>query len=214
MESRHGSQGSTSTFLIGVLLGALIVGILAKIRPFSGEEDLDHYKEVRDFVRERYVEEPDPDELVRIALAAMVESLDEYSRYLSTTAETSTFDRETRGSFTGIGVVFKGPVEGGRVLFPMSRSPAAKAGVRVGDLILSVDGIPLEGKTEAEARGLFKGEVGSIATLKLAGLSGLSFEKLCFAAHLPARATYAEDHLVLRPGFFKAFFKSSITIGN
>ena len=172
MESRHGSQGSPSVFFIGVLLGALAVGILVKIQPFSGEEDLDHYQEVRDFVRDRYVEEPDPDELVRSALAGMVESLDEYSRYLSTHEETSTFDRETQGSFTGIGVVFKGPIEGGRVLFPMGGSPAAKAGVRVGDLIISIDGEPLEGKNEAEARELFRGAVDSIATLKLADLNG------------------------------------------
>jgi carboxyl-terminal processing protease len=165
-------QGSPSAFIGGALLGALLVGVSVQLLRFSEDEDIEHYREVRDFVRQRYIEEPDPDALVRAALAGMVESLDEYSRYLSSDDETSIFDRETRGSFTGIGVVFRGPIEGGVVLFPMGGSPAEKAGVLVGDQILSVDGEPLEGLTEPQARKLFKGPIGSVAILKLVGLNG------------------------------------------
>ncbi|MDE0891470.1 MAG: S41 family peptidase, partial [Planctomycetota bacterium] len=90
--------------------------------------------------------------------------------YFSSDTETSSFNRETQGSFTGIGVVFEGPIEGGRILFPMSGSPAEKAGVCVGDLITAVNGELLEGKTESEARALFTGEVGSTVTLELTAL--------------------------------------------
>ena len=115
-------QGSPSAFIGGALLGALLVGVSVQLLRFSEDEDIEHYREVRDFVRQRYIEEPDPDALVRAALAGMVESLDEYSRYLSSDDATSIFDRETRGSFTGIGVVFRGPIERGVVLFPMDGS--------------------------------------------------------------------------------------------
>jgi len=172
MSSRRGSAEAPIAFVIGVGVGALAAVALAKSPLFSVEDDLAHYREVRNFVLERYVDESDSGELVREALVGMVGSLDEYSRYLSTDTETSSFTRETQGSFTGIGVVFEGPIEGGRVLFPMSGSPAAKAGLRVGDLIVSVDGEPLDGKSQDEARELFTGEEGSVATLALTSLAG------------------------------------------
>jgi carboxyl-terminal processing protease len=172
MESPKRGHWTQSTFLIGLLYGVALGGAIVHFSPFTQEADVDHYREVRDFIHERYVEDIDSDVLVRSALSGMVESLDPYSRYLSTSEETSTFDRETRGSFTGIGVVFRGPIEGGRVLFPMSNSPAADAGVRVGDQIITVDGAPLAGTSETQARALFQGAAGSVATLTLSGLDG------------------------------------------
>jgi len=171
MSPRRGFPEAPIAFILGVGVGALSLGLLSKLSLLSGEEDLAHYREVRDFVLERAVDEPEADLLVREALSGMLASLDEYSRYLSTDMETSSFNRDTQGSFTGIGVVFEGPIEGGRILFPMTGSPAEKAGVRVGDLILSVDGVPLEGKSEAEARALFTGEAGSSAILELKALN-------------------------------------------
>ena len=152
MSTRRGFPEAPIAFAIGVGVGMLSLGVLSKLSLLPTEQDVDHYKEVRDFVLDRSVDEPAPEELVREALTGMVGSLDEYSRYLSSDTETSSFNRETQGSFTGIGVVFEGPIEGGRVLFPMGGSPAEEAGVSVGDLITAVDGVTLAGKTEREAR--------------------------------------------------------------
>ena len=172
MSKRRGFPEAPIAFAIGVGVGMLSLGVLSKLSLLPTEQDVDHYKEVRDFVLDRSVDEPAPEELVREALTGMVGSLDEYSRYLSSDTETSSFNRETQGSFTGIGVVFEGPIEGGRVLFPMGGSPAEEAGVSVGDLITAVDGVALAGKTEREARALFTGEAGSTAILELTALDG------------------------------------------
>ncbi len=170
MSSRRGFPEAPVAFVLGIGVTFLSLGVLSKLSLLPVEEDVAHYKEVRDFVLERSVDQPASDALVREALSGMLGSLDEYSRYLSSDTETSSFNRETQGSFTGIGVVFEGPIEGGRVLFPMSGSPAEKAGVGVGDLITAVNDEPLEGKTESEARALFTGEAGSTVTLTLTAL--------------------------------------------
>ncbi len=99
-------------FALGAALGSLatiawlsVGGKIQLLERWSSDyDDLAHYREVRDFVRERYVGDSDPDTLVRVALTSMVESLDEYSRYYHTNNEIEGFKRETRGSFAGIGI--------------------------------------------------------------------------------------------------------------
>lgn len=182
MSARGGSPGTPLVLALGAALGALatiawisVGGEIQLLERWSSDyDDIAHYREVRDFVQERYVGDSDPDALVRVALTSMVESLDEYSRYYHTNNEIQGFKRETRGSFAGIGIVFMNNYEAGpiQVLFPCEASPASRAGVRVGDLIVSVDGAMLEDLDRQEVRDVFKGEEGSEVTLGVVGLDG------------------------------------------
>lgn len=190
MGSRRGSDAwgvdlgsSWLMFLFGACLGGLgtcawIVwgGSFRVLESWSSSyDDLAHYRRVRNFVLDNYVEEPDPDELVRVALTGMLESLDEYSRYYHTADEIEGYRRETRGSFAGIGIVFSfaiGAENQVHVLFPFEGSPAARAGVRVGDLITSVDGESIVGLPQGQLSTVFIGEEGSTVTLGLVGLDG------------------------------------------
>ena len=169
-------------FALGAAIGSLttiawisVGGSIQLLERWSSDyDDLAHYREVRDFVRDRYVGESDPDALVRVALTSMVESLDEYSRYYHTSGEVEGFKRETRGSFAGIGIVFMNNYEAGpiRVLFPCEESPASRAGVRVGDLIVRVDGVMLKDLNRQGISGVFMGEAGSEVILGVVGLDG------------------------------------------
>jgi len=108
---------------------------------FRGSEDADvaRYRAVRDWVRENYVREVEPAELMDSALHGMVEGLDDYSRYYDH-EQVAALERDTTGRYRGIGVVFRPPLEAGRVLFTLPGSPAELAGLRPGDAILAVDG--------------------------------------------------------------------------
>jgi carboxyl-terminal processing protease len=148
MRDHHDPQRSRRV-LIGLLAGygTLIVVLLAlMVQRLWGEEDLSHYREVRAFVEQTYAGDTDRDELVHDALVGMLDGLDSYSRYYDPVAS-KRLERETRGVFKGIGVVFREPVSPdftGRILFPLPDTPAERAGLAVGDRIVEVDGESVE----------------------------------------------------------------------
>lgn len=118
--------------------GLLTLGALSLWRR-GEDQDLARYREVRDWVRERYVREVADQDLVDAALHGMVESLDGYSRYYDS-EQVAALERDTTGRYRGIGVVFRPPLETARVLFALPGSPADRAGLRPGDSIVAVDG--------------------------------------------------------------------------
>jgi carboxyl-terminal processing protease len=132
-------------FALGTVAGLLLMGAVHDLL-LHRSPDVDLYRDVRDLVTDSFVTEVDPDELVDEALRGMLRSLDPYSRYYSG-EEIARLDRETSGTFTGLGVVFKPPSAERRVLFPVPGSPAAGK-IDVGDRLLTLDGADL---TELDA---------------------------------------------------------------
>jgi len=168
-------QGAT-TFIVGFAAGAaLMLGAQTWLQ--AGEDaDLQHYREVRDFVSANFVRDMDHDALVKDALKGMVGELDPYSRYYDA-VESREVERETRGRFVGIGAVFRGDLSSGQILFPLDGSPAMLAGVRVGDRIQSIDGTPIEGLDRSAIQAALEGELDSIVKLRVIGLDGT--ERTC-----------------------------------
>jgi len=173
--SVHGRTGRSgegiSVFLVGALFGIVLTVLVREVLPSREASDVAHYREVRQFVLDNFVRDVDPDEMVKDALKGMVGRLDEYSRYYDE-VESERVERETKGRFTGIGVVFRTPFESGQVLFPVEEGPAAEAGVRVGDTLLTADGRELTGLTATELRALLEGEVDSQVRLRVRGRDG------------------------------------------
>ena len=130
-------------FGLGALTGVLVTGTFTRIRELDQNPDVALYRVVRDRVEHSFVRHVDREVLVDDALAGMVEGLDRYSHYYGRD-ELEDHDRETQGTYTGLGVIFRTPVEQGQVLFTLAGSPAERAGLRVGDRVLAVDGEPVE----------------------------------------------------------------------
>jgi carboxyl-terminal processing protease len=105
-------------------------------------------------------------DLTYAALRGMLSSLDPHSQFLD---EESFQDiqRETKGEFSGLGIVI-GVKDGGLVILsPMEDSPGGRAGLMPGDRILKIDGRNTEKMTLAGAEKALKGEPGEKARLTL-----------------------------------------------
>jgi carboxyl-terminal processing protease len=160
-----------ATFAFGLLSGVLLALVAEELWPSKLGEDLAQYREVRDFARESFVREVEADELVKLALTGMLRGLDEYSRYYDV-EQSKVLARETQGRFRGIGAIFRRPLGAGRVLYPLADSPAARAGLRVGDQFVMVEGTPLVDLNEAEFRALLSSPPGDSLEATVLGVDG------------------------------------------
>ena len=154
------------------LLVTLVLGV-AKLAPaLSVFDQLDLLVDVRHEIVSNYVEEPKQDEMVRAAVRGMVESLDDpYTVYISPD-ELEPFDKAVRGSFSGIGAEVDIHENRLRIVSPLEDSPAWKAGVMAGDIVLEIDGVSTEGLKITECIQKLTGEEGTDVTIKVRHESG------------------------------------------
>ncbi len=115
-----------------------------------------------------YVDTIKPGELMKVGIDAMLESLDPYTDYIPE-SEIEDFRFMTTGEYGGIGALVQKDSNSIEIAEPYENSPAAKAGIKAGDKILSVDGIALTGKNTDDVGKLLKGQPGT--TVKLSILS-------------------------------------------
>jgi carboxyl-terminal processing protease len=172
-ESRSRKPGrAVLAFVVGAGLG--ISWTLAYQR-MGADPEIDLVRSVRDLVVESFVESVRTDNLTDAALRGMVDDLDRHSRFFAS-GELARLDRETSGEFEGIGVVFRPPSSEGQILFPFPGSPAARAGLRVGDRVLSLDGIGIEYLPEGGLQHAIQLHSGSEVVLRLRALDGTERE--------------------------------------
>jgi carboxyl-terminal processing protease len=158
-----------SVFVLGVAVGLLAALVVERAVRILFDRDLELVRAVRDLTMEEFVHEVEPDELIDDALDGMLSHLDRYSHYYPP-REIAALERETSGEFLGIGVVFRGG-EPGRILFPYPGSPADKAGLRVGDRILSAEGEPVSKMQPEQLQALLHREESELH-LAVEGLEG------------------------------------------
>lgn len=163
---------TAAAFAGGLLLGVLLATGIDFARSAHEEPDIAHYREVRDFVSESFVREVDHEQLLDRALHGLTEGLDPYSRYYDR-EETAELERDMEGRYTGIGAVFKQPIAQGRILFTLPGSPAAQAGLRVGDRLVEIDGVATSTLDEERMRALLGDAQRDILHLVVQGLDGV-----------------------------------------
>ena len=123
-------------------------------------KQLNLFGEVFEKVRSEYVDEVADDTLVESAINGMLTSLDPHSNYLST-KNFNDMKVQTRGEFGGLGIEVS--MENGlvKVVSPIDDTPAARAGLKPGDLITHLDGDAVQGMSLPEAVEKMRGPVNS-----------------------------------------------------
>ena len=116
--------------------------------------------EVMERVKQDYVEPIDDAELFESAIRGMVADLDAHSEYLNAN-EYRDIRISTTGSYTGVGIEVADVNGMLRVITPIAGSPAARAGIRRGDILLAVDG---EAVNAGDRRGTLRRLRGTVGT--------------------------------------------------
>lgn len=137
--------------------------------PSSAAQDYEMMKlfvETYQQIDTNYVRDVDRRELVEAAIRGMLEHLDQYSSYIPRD-DVRRFDQNVEQEFGGVGIQVNGL--GGRltVVSPLPGTPAYRAGVRSGDVIVEVDGQSTEGFNVNDAVKVLQGPPGRPVTLGL-----------------------------------------------
>ena len=139
----------------GILLGALIslnLSAVADKNPSSNLplEELRQFAEVFSKVKADYVEPVEDKKLINEALTGMLQGLDPHSAFLDADAYKD-MQAGTQGQFGGLGIEVA--MEDGlvKVVTPIEDSPAYKAGLKSGDLIMKLDNDQVRGMTLNDA---------------------------------------------------------------
>jgi len=176
MEKSVNTTGLKKVMLIGsgVVLGALIaVGTTVwadkEATPDTAAqsqqvtlplEELRAFVEVFERVSHDYVDKIDDKKLLEGAISGMLSSLDPHSAYLPP-SDFKEMEEHTRGEFGGLGMEVG--MEDGfvKVISPIDDTPAEKAGIKSGDLIIKLGKEPVKGKTLSEAVKVMRGKPGT-----------------------------------------------------
>jgi carboxyl-terminal processing protease len=130
------------------------------------------YDEAMDIIKRDYYRPVDRPALLNDSLDAAVKSLgDRFSNYFSP-KDYRDFSEVTGGAFEGVGMTVEQDPKGLRVISVYKDTPAARGGLKPGDLIVKVDGKSLAGTSSAEATTRIKGPAGTSVSLTLRSRGG------------------------------------------
>jgi carboxyl-terminal processing protease len=174
----------TLWIVVTAFLAAVIVLLSFAPRVLAGNQEaetqrlLSTFFEVFRFVQEHYVDEDkvDPNNLIEGAMRGMFEALDDpHSAYLSP-EEMRDLDDTTMGRFGGVGLIISKIDRGVEVVAPIEGTPAYRAGVNAGDLIVAVDGESVVDLNIDEVLSVLRGEPGSSVTMTIIRGKNLRFD--------------------------------------
>jgi len=164
----------TGLVIFGIWIGGSYPGVVpAGLREsLVGSEEEVFVQEAIDRVGADYYKELPPGELSDLAIGGLVDGLgDRFSTYF-TPAEYRRFQESQNSRFSGIGVSIVPVRKGLKVVNVYKDSPARKAGLGSGDVIVAADGRPLKGLSSEKAASLIKGPKGTTVLLVVDGEGG------------------------------------------
>lgn len=155
---------------LGTIVGA---GGLLSLSVFGNNtntlflEKISEFTQVFSHVKRSYVDDVDDQALIDDAIDGMLQKLDPHSALLRPKAYKK-LQVSTRGEFGGLGIVISLSEEGYvRVVSPIDDTPAFRAGVLAGDLIVKLDDKQVKGLSLDEAMGIMRGKVGDKITITI-----------------------------------------------
>lgn len=149
-----------ASIVVAALLGGLFGHLWAQKRGATLAESLQLFSRVVGLVNSVYVEEVEPEKLIKPALKGMLESLDPHTGLLEE-SDYKELKVHLDAQFGGIGIHIGIVSEVLTVIAPIEGTPAERAGIRGGDRIVEIEGKTTRGFTTDKAVKLLRGEPGT-----------------------------------------------------
>lgn len=158
----------------GVLLAAVLVAVAffsfksGDDRNFQIAKNLDTFNSIVKELDMFYVDTLDPNKTVREGIDYMLSSLDPYTEYYPEDDQAE-LQQMLNASFGGIGslITYNQKLKRSMIAEPFEGTPAAKVGLKAGDILMEIDGKDLAGKNNQEVSQMLRGAVGTSFKLKV-----------------------------------------------
>lgn len=159
-------------FVVAILFYSLVINLVSAnggytVEDFEFYSKLSPFFETLDLLREKFIQKDlNLTKLVQGAIKGMLETLDDpYTRYM----DPLTLKREQEdmfyGYFGGLGIIITIREEQLTIISPIEDTPAYKAGIKAGDIIVEIDGQSTNGMGLDEAVNVLRGEKGTPITV-------------------------------------------------
>lgn len=158
---------AATAFVAGYLVNDYVSAAGASENGYVSQSDFELFWEAWDWTRANYIGDlPQSKQVVYAAIrGAMSEINDPYTLFVEPIARDAERDR-LRGNFGGVGVYLNRNESGEIELTPIKGNPAMVAGIRSGDILIAIDGMPITGNEAIETlNNQIRGEKGTKVTL-------------------------------------------------
>lgn len=159
------SKQKAVTIAVVIAASVALTSAALEVDLFEVSKNIDIFTTIYKELNTYYVDEVDPNALMRTGIDAMLESLDPYTNYISE-AELEGYRFQVTGNYGGIGATIR-PVDGLiTVIDTHAGFPAAKAGLQAGDVLIEIDGKSTTGKNNEEVSDFLRGSPGTEVKIK------------------------------------------------
>ena len=155
--------------LIALGLAIALGGATARAqddRGFEIAKNLEIFSSVYKQLNYNYVDDVDPGKTIKVAIDAMLSSLDPYTNYYPE-SQMEDVKLQLLGEYGGIGSLIVQRGDSVYISEPYEGLPAAEAGLMAGDRIVAVDGQSTQGKTTSDVSAAMRGQAGTTVDLRI-----------------------------------------------
>jgi carboxyl-terminal processing protease len=160
-----GAAGAALTLLV-TQTPLTALGASANAASADTYREINLFGDIFERVRAHYVDKPDDAKLMESAINGMLTGLDPHSSYMDAKSY-GDMQVQTRGEFGGLGIEVTQEDGAIKVVAPIDDTPAAKAGIRAGDIITHLDDQPIQGLTLNQAVDKMRGAVNTKIKLRV-----------------------------------------------
>jgi carboxyl-terminal processing protease len=192
--------GALLIFFAGLWLGGHANSLPDRVRDTFVSKDTAVRDELIDTIENNYYKKVSRGSLNNASLKGIVDSLnDRFSNYF-TPSETKSFDNQVKGQFEGVGISVNPGKQGLSVISVFANSPASKAGIRSGDVIVKVNGQSIAGSRAVHASDLIQGKPGTTVELTVSTPGGSTPPRTLTVKRARIQLPVAEGRVVTTKG--------------